>query len=378
MTFSLNVDAVPFRSHLASVRDHIHQVGAQLTPVIKGNGYGFGRQILAQEANLLGLPRIAVGTVWEVEQALAQFNGQVQVLEPFTPTDEIAALQWQKVAAENAHLIIATITTQDLLAAHSVGIRNVMLDGKTSLSRFGLETHQLIHVMQTVPSDMTVLGLTLHLPMTDPVLTTFAVVEPAEGTSKKSFSGRQHEVHSWLLTYRELAQTHGLPLHASVSHLAADELADMAKQHPDFTFEVRLGTALWLGAPDSLEVHSQVLAVHHVAKGQRVGYRQVESKVNQILVVVSGGTAHGVALASPSIRPTLRSKSIALVEGLNEMRSKVRSPFSIHGHNLLFAEPPHMQVSLLWCDDASINVGDRITCNMRNTTAQFDVVTGLS
>jgi Alanine racemase, N-terminal domain len=378
MTFSLNVDAAKFRTHLASVRDHIQNVGAQLTPVIKGNGYGFGREILTQESILLDLPRIAVGTVWELEQALTQFNGQVQVLEPFTPTDDMAAQQWLKTTAENAHRIIATITTQDLLAAHMAGIRNVMLDGKTSLSRFGLETHQLIHVMQTVPRDMAVLGLTLHLPLTDPDLKTFAVLEPVEGAGKGAFSGRQHEVHSWLLTYRELAQTHGLPLHVSVSHLAADELADLTKQHPNFTFEVRLGTALWLGAPDALEVLSHVLAVHHVAKGQRIGYRQVQSKVNQVLLVVSGGTAHGVALASPSIRPSLRSKSISLVEGINEMRSKVRSPFSIHGHNLLFAEPPHMQVSLLWCDDESMSVGDRITCNMRNTTAQFDVVTGLN
>jgi alanine racemase len=378
MTFSLNVDAVPFRAHLVSVRDHIQKVGAQLTPVVKGNGYGFGRQILAQESILLGLPRIAVGTVWELEQALAQFNGQVQVLEPFSPTDHIAISQWQKATSNNAHRIIATITTQDLLAAHGVGIRHIMLDGKTSLSRFGLETHQLIHVLQAVPSDMTVHGLTLHLPITDPDLKTFAVLEPVEGVSKRAFSGRQHEVHAWLMTYRELTQTHGLPLHVSVSHLAADELADLAKQHPDFTFDVRLGTALWLGAPEALEVRSEVVAVHLVAKGQRVGYRQVQSKADQYLVVVSGGTAHGVALASPSTRPSLRSKSIALVEGLNEMRSKVRSPFSIHGRNLLFAEPPHMQVSLLWCDDATISVGDRVTCNMRNTTAQFDVVTGLN
>ena len=378
MTFSLKVDALIFRAHLASVRDQIQKVGAQLTPVVKGNGYGFGRQILAQECILLGLPRIAVGTVWELEQALAQFNGQVQVLEPFSPTDHIALPQWQKVTSEHAQRIIATITTQDLLAAHGVGIRHIMFDGKTSLSRFGLETHQLIHVMQDVPSDMTVHGLTLHLPITDSNLKTFVALEPVEGASKTAFSGRQHEVHAWLMTYRELAQSHGLPLHVSVSHLAADELADMAKRHPDFTFEIRLGTSLWLGAPDALEVCSEVLAVHHVARGQRVGYRQIVSRTDQYVLVVSGGTAHGVALASPSTRSSLRSKSIVLVEGLNEIRSKVRSPFSVRGSNLMFVEPPHMQVSLLWCDDASISVGDSITCNMRNTTAQFDVVTGLN
>jgi len=378
MTFSLHVNSSPFRAHLASVRDHIHGVGAQLTPVIKGNGYGFGRQNLAQESILLGLPRIAVGTVWELEQALGQFNGQVHVLEPFAPTDHLAIAQWQKTTADNAHRIIATITTPELIAAHNVGIRHVMLDGKTSLSRFGLETHQLIHAMQSVPSDITVEGLTLHLPITDSVPTTIAALERPEGSSKQVFSGRQHEVHAWLMTYRELAQAHDLPLHVSVSHLDSDELTDLTKQHPDFTFDVRLGTALWLGAPDALTVSGEVLAIHQVAKGQRVGYRQVQSKANQFLIVVSGGTAHGVALAAPSTRPSLRSKGIALVEGLSEMRSKVRSPFSIAGQNLFFAEPPHMQVSLLWSDDATLSVGDQLTCNVRNTTAQFDVVTGLN
>ena len=377
MTFSLHVDAVPFRAHLASVRDLVQKLGAQVTPVVKGNGYGLGRRILAMESILLGLPRIAVGTVWELEQALAQFNGQVQVLEPFNAADNLAITQWQQLTAHHAHRIIATMTTQDLLTAHNVGIRHVMLDGKTSLMRFGLETHHLIHIVKSVPNDMTVHGLTLHLPIADPVLTNFAVAEMTQVTSKRALTGRQREVNTWLMTYRELAQQHDLPLHVSLSHVEVDELAELIGQHADFTFEVRLGTSLWLGAPDALEVVSQVLAIHRVAKGQRVGYRQVESTKDQFLLVVSGGTAHGVALAAPSTRRSLRSKGIALVEGLNEVRGKVRSPFSIAGQSLLFAEPPHMHVSLLWCDIPALRVGDVLACNVRNTTAHFDAVTGL-
>jgi alanine racemase len=378
MTFALHVDAVPFRAHLAAVRDRIQQLGGQLTPVIKGNGYGFGRQILAQESELLGLSRIAVGTVWELEQALAQFNGQVQVLEPFNASDHRAMSQWKQIAAHHAHRIIATISSDDLVSAHSAGIQNVMLDALTSLNRFGLATHEVIHLMRSIPEAMTIHGLALHLPIADSSLTQTAVLEVNASETNHSATGRQLEVHSWLLTYRELAEEHALPLHVSLSHIDHDELTELVGQHPEFSFELRLGTSLWLGAPDSLQVSGVVLAIHEVARNQRIGYRQIQSERNQRLAVISGGTAHGVALAAPSARVSLRAKTIALVEGLSEARGKVRSPFSTAGKNLIFAEPPHMHVSLLWCGDSALQVGDQVTCNVRNTTAQFDVVTGLN
>lgn len=378
MTFALHVDAVPFRAHLASVRDRINELGAQLTPVIKGNGYGFGRQILAKESLLLGLPRIAVGTVWELEQALTQFNGQVHVLEPFSSSDLRAITQWQQATANNAHRVIATISTDDLSSARSAGIQNVMLDGLTSLNRFGLATHEIIHVMRSIPNDVNVYGLALHLPIADSSLNHTAVLDVDASETNHTATGRQLEVHSWLLTYRELAAEHDLPLHVSISHVDHHELAELMRQHPEFSFELRLGTSLWLGAPETLKVTGVVLAVHEVTRNQRIGYRQLQSDRQQRLVVVSGGTAHGVALAAPSSRVSLRAKAIALAEGLGEVRGKVRSPFSIGGRSLMFAEPPHMQVSLLWCEAAAPKVGDLVNCNVRNTTAQFDVVTGLN
>lgn len=378
MTFSLNVNAVAFRTHLESVRDHIHGLGAQLTPVIKGNGYGFGRQILAQESALLGLGRIAVGTVWELEQALSQFNGEVHVLEPFSATDPRAITKWQQATGVHAHRIIATIASDDLVAARSAGIQNVMLDALTSLHRFGLATHEIIHVMRAIPSDVTIHGLALHLPISDSSIRHTAVLDVSATETSHTATGRQLEVHSWLLTYRELAEALELPLHVSLSHIDRNELAELITQHPEFTFELRLGTSLWLGAPEALEVTGVVLAIHNVVRNQRVGYRQVESARNQRLLVVSGGTAHGVALAAPAARVSLRAKAIALAEGLNEVRGKVRSPFSLAGQNLFFAEPPHMHVSLLWCEGSVPNIGDLITCKVRNTTAQFDVVTGLN
>jgi hypothetical protein len=96
------------------------------------------------------------------------------------------------------------------------------------------------------------------------------------------------------------------------------------------------------------------------------------------LVVVSGGTAHGVALAAPSTSGSMRQRGISIAEGVSQALGKVRSPFSYKGENLIFAEPPHMQVSMLWSNDMSLNVGDQLACNVRNTTTTFDVVSGLN
>jgi hypothetical protein len=65
------------------------------------------------------------------------------------------------------------------------------------------------------------------------------------------------------------------------------------------------------------------------------------------------------------------------VEGFAQAFGKVRSPFSVHGRKLVFAEPPHMHVSLLWANDLSLKVGDELICNVRNTTTVFDQVLGL-
>src|SRR5689334_21345775 len=42
-----------------------------LIPVVKGNGYGFGRAWLAQEAVQRGATEVAVGTVYELAHVLA-------------------------------------------------------------------------------------------------------------------------------------------------------------------------------------------------------------------------------------------------------------------------------------------------------------------
>ncbi len=379
MTFSLRVDTSKFRSHLVSVMNSYATAGAEMVPVIKGNGYGFGRDLLAGEAARLGCNRIAVGTVWELGQSLEHFSGEILVLEPFNEVDETAVTQWRKHLEHNADRIIVTVSNIDLAAVKSAGAKNVYLEGKTSLSRFGM----LHFDMQTLTNfaDLNVLGLSLHLPIAQPPIKVDATTEISSAFNGAALTQSMTETWNWIVLYEELSTKFSLPKFISLSHISEKQVQALKKMMQGYNFdlkiEVRVGTKLWLGEPSALQASGTILQIHELTHRQSVGYQQIDSGNNKRLIVVSGGTAHGVAMAAPTNAMSLRKKGIAIAEGISQAIGKVRSPFSHHGKNLDFVEPPHMQVSMLWSDDMNISVGDDLDCNVRNTTTNFDRVIGL-
>jgi hypothetical protein len=160
-----------------------------------------------------------------------------------------------------------------------------------------------------------------------------------------------------------------------LSHVTAAEQAELARRFPDRAFRPRVGTDLWLGDKGAYEVRAHVLEVRAVAKGDRVGYRQRPQPAGH-LVVVSGGTSQGVAMESPAAAATVRQRAIALAEGALEAAHRVRSPFTVSGVMPRFAEPPHMQCSLLVLPEgvAAPAVGETVPVRMRLTTACPDAV----
>ena len=379
MTFSLKVDATKFRGHLVSVMNGYASAGANLVPVVKGNGYGFGRGALANETSRLGCNRIAIGTVWELGQSLADFPGDILVLEPFNSVDESAVVQWRRHLEHNADRVIVTVSSIDLASVRAAGAKNIYLEGKTSLSRFGM----LHFDMQSLVNfnDLKVLGLSLHLPIAQSATKVDATTEISSAFNGATLSKSMTEAWNWIVLYEELSTKFSLPKHVSVSHVSEAQVHSFKKMMQSYNFdqdiEVRIGTKLWLGEPSALQATGTILQIHEVLHRQTVGYQQIDSGNNQRLIVVSGGTAHGVAMAAPSNASSLRKKGVAIAEGISQAIGKVRSPFSYHGKNLDFVEPPHMQVSMLWSNDATISVGDNLACNVRNTTTNFDSVIGL-
>jgi hypothetical protein len=310
-----------------------------LVPVIKGNGYGFGRDLLCGEADRLGASMIAVGTYTEAPAALATFGRDVLVMEPYR-----AAIHADRTDLGHTRIVHTVTSYADLddLRSREPGAR-VVIEGLTSMNRFGAP----ITEVATLADEARAEGVALHLPL---------------GT------GHVAEISRFVEAAPDVMQWY-------VSHVGHDELEQLHERYPRRAFHARIGTDLWLADKGAYEVRAHVLAVRRVAKGDRAGYRQ-RSLPDGYIVVVSGGTSHGVAMESPASAATPRSRAIAVAEGVLEAAHHVRSPFTIGGTMPRFAEPPHMQCSLLvlpW-DVAPPVVGDAVPVRMRLTTMYADEI----
>lgn len=369
MTFALTVDANKFRAHLTSVVAQYQDAGAQVLPVIKGNGYGFGRVTLADEVTRLNLDQVCVGTIWEAGEVLENFYGQVVVLEPLNSTDALATDHWTTLLTEFADRLVAVVSATDTHWIQKIGVKQIWVEALTSMNRFGLAPHQIAQALKNLDQQISVVGFSMHLPIVQPAVSKLTKFETAKVNSS---SNKVREIVGWISWLSEIVETSNEPITVSTSHLIAAEVAQIIRECPEAKLQIRLGTSLWLGAPNALSVTGTVLEVHEIAASDKAGYQQ--NSGGRKIAVVSGGTAHGVALAAPITTSSLRKRGIAVVEGLAQAVGKIRSPFSYQGNNLNFVEPPHMQVSMLWADNSRINVGDEIQCNVRNTTANFDAV----
>ncbi len=81
MSLTLTVDGERWRRHLRAVAD----ATPGLTPVVKGNGYGFTLGRLARKSAWLGVQAIAVGTYVELPEVATRFDGDLLVLTPWRP-----------------------------------------------------------------------------------------------------------------------------------------------------------------------------------------------------------------------------------------------------------------------------------------------------
>ncbi|HEY7857402.1 MAG TPA: alanine racemase [Candidatus Nanopelagicales bacterium] len=419
MSFALHVDAEQWRAGTEAVRDSVRAaIGpgpGDLVPVAKGNGYGLGNARLAREAARLGVGCLAVGTAGELADVADAFAGDLLVLAPYEPADTCAAADWAALSgAGYAHSVVRTVSSAAGLRALLAGASaeapvRVVLEGFTSMRRFGFEPADLTSVLADsqlraalAAGALRIEGLALHLPITQPATVHRddpgapwhdAAVAPAPPAGA---SGRVQEVLAWAYTWGQLladlsltdadaaaADIAAAALSAAptlwVSHLDDGELEVVGTALPDTALRVRIGTRLWLGARSALVARGTVLAVHQVRRGQRSGYRQRRTSRDSVLLVVGGGTAHGVALEAPSAVSSVRQRVVAAGSGVLEAGGLALSPFSVAGKQRWFAEPPHMQVSLvhLAAGVPAPVVGDEVDCDVRLTTATFDRIVGL-
>ena len=371
MSFVLHVDAERWRANAASVIEAAQRIDeCRVVPVVKGNGYGIGQQRVAEEAARFDPDVIAVGTVFEL--ANTHVNTDILVLEPFEPRDPVSASAWWELGFRSER-VIRTISSPDALLALCAGPGRVrvVLEALTATHRFGMDEHALVSLLAEkrvrdaiAKGHVHIEGLALHLPM---------AASPSKVRDVVSWAGLWDDaIDVWP------GNTDGLRT-LWVSHLSTEELVEVRKHIPDLLIRPRIGTALWHGDRSTLQARGTVLAVHPVADGTTVGYRQRKGPKGGTLVVVSGGTSHGIGLSAPSAATSARARMVAAGTGALDAAGRALSPFRWAGKQRWFAEPPHMHVSLLWLPGDCVipKIGDELDAQVRFTTSTFDAVIGL-
>jgi alanine racemase len=289
VTVRLTVQREAWTQHVTStVRAYS---SASVVPVVKGNGYGFGRAELLPIAAELS-PWVCVGTVHEL--AGVPDDVTAVVLTPASAPD---------IDRSRHARFVATCGHARDMNGLGEGDR-VLVKLRSSMARYGAEPDEFADLLAVVErSGAEAIGASIHLPL-------------------------------W------------------VSHLAphsVDRLADVAGRD----IIVRLGTALWHGDKSMLRLGATVVATRPVRAGDRVGYRHAEVAHDGTLVLVGGGTAHGI---------------VALDDG--------RSPFHFARRRLTLVEPPHMHTSMVLVPhgDPAPAPGDAVDVQRPLTMTQVDLV----
>lgn len=341
MPFALHIDAERWRRHTRT----FVQATPGIVPVIKGNGYGFGRDLLAAESSALGLGLIAVGTYEEVPDALAATGGDVMVLTPWRPFFVNVSYDPRVI-----HTVGRIDDVRELAEAAPAGTR-VIVEGETSMSRHGFDRHELAAAVKAL-GDLVVDGFAIHLPM--------------QGNNLD-------EAQRWAGAL-EASQLETTTMY--VSHLTPGEFATLRENRPQLEIRPRIGTSLWLGDLGAIKARATVLDMHNVGRGERVGYRQRSMPRDGHLLIVAGGTSHGIGLEAPKAATGVIGRGKSVAKGGLEAVGLALSPFTVAGKQRWFAEPPHMQASMLFVPGAAAvpAVGDWVDVAVRFTTATFDSV----
>lgn len=342
-------------------RAHLHELTAAvpgLVPVVKGNGYGFGRALLADVA--AGFARsIAVGTVHEVLDIRPDRFDEVVVLTPVLAPALAPLLSTAPTAPKNPRIAAAdrpslpgnTVLTvgchahvDALVEAGWRGPVNVKL--ASAMRRYGAEPAELASLVGHVrASGLEVRRALFHPPLVTGAYTSRDVVD---------------SITAWLDMLDGpgvLGGSGGLDpsVPFSTSHLDAAAFAALVAAHPHHRFELRLGTALWHGDKSMLHLGADVLDRREVDAGAPAGYRGLPVPTAGTLVMIGAGSAHGVA---------------PLADG--------SSPFHFARRRLALHEAPHMHTSMVFIPlgDQVPEIGDLVDVQRPLITVSVDELVG--
>lgn len=343
MTFRLSVDGPVWDQSLRAVLNRFPET----VPVIKGNGYGFGLGVLAERSDKLGFDTVAIGVSAEAARVRAGFSGQILVLAPMQRTELHAAPPDPGLLRTVAHLEILDALSR--LAQPP----QVVLELESAMHRHGVPQADLLDLVPALRR-MPLAGLALHL--------------PGVGAGRRAIE----------TALRSVARLRAAGIEVGalwVSRLPDSDLAWLRAQDPRTRVRLRVGTNLWLADRQACTATGAVLDVHATPRRQRIGYSRRRSPGGTV-VVVSGGTSHGVGLQTAASRGHREGLARAAIAGAARAAGLVPSPFHWAGRRLQYADVPHMQVSMLLVPAgiAPPEIGDRLRCDVRMTLSTFDQV----
>ncbi len=275
-----------------------------LVPVVKGNGYGFGRLRLAELAAELA-DTIAVGNVHELADLPS--GPDVTVLTPVGA--EAFASPDVSALVRRHHPILTVGSPEHIAALADAGWRGrVLVKLESDMRRFGAGV-ELVDAARE--NGLDVVGVSIH--------------PPTAGSD---------EEHARQVT--DLLPVIDQTLTVWISHLSAPAYASLPDTH---RYRLRVGTSLWHGDKSALHLSADVIDVRPASAGTPAGYHQTRVPGDGHLVVIGAGSANGIA---------------PLPDG--------RSPFHFERTRLALHEPPHMHVSMAFVPDGDPcpTVGDHV------------------
>lgn len=316
MTLQLNVDSAAWRRHVSETAKSL----GDLIPVVKGNGYGFGRATLIEHAQNISRD-IAVGTIFEAHDLPSDCHAFV-----LTPVGK--ALPSDKNLAKDIVLTVGSVVhVQNLRAAnwHS----EVVIKLRSSMNRYGADLSELKTLVTAVQAaGLIQIGWSVHPPL--------------DGTPKS---------HATEIGNIISGIDSDLPWF--VSHVDAESLVDLRKKFANKTIRVRSGTQLWLGDKSMFELNADVLDARPVKSGAVVGYRNITLHQDGTLVMIGAGTSHGVQLVGAEL-----------------------SPFHFNSTRLSLVEPSHMHTSMVFvpANQTAPKPGDMVDVQQPLTRVYPDII----
>lgn len=244
MTIRLTVDRDRWWRHATGVAAGIDGI----VPVVKGNGYGFGRANLAIAASRLS-PIIAVGTVHELDGLPDDVTTVVltPTLHPPSSTEPVLTV------ADHRHV--------DALAGWA---GRVVVKLESPMHRYGGGI-ELVAAAQR--AGLRTVGVAIHLPLA-------GSDDDRLGHVAEQLPRIDPSLDVWL------------------SHLSPGAYELLPDSH---RYKLRVGTYLWHGDREAIRLEADVLATRRVEAGTTAGYRLTTVERDSTIVMIGAGSAAGVA-----------------------------------------------------------------------------------